>query len=244
MHVDAEARIESRRVNRGHQPLSHGQESGGIAPAPNLRALPGDPGCQALLGTSLRRIGTIRGASWKDVEVKHELFDTTDRNAAIFMAPAVARRYGNPALFAAEAMILRRYRHAFTGKRVLDLAVGSGRTTRYLAALASNYLGIDVSRRCWLWRVPAIGRRASSTWTCARSASFNRRASISSSGRGTSSVRFRMMSACSSSVACTGYFRLAGSSLSPRIIAIGNMPADIQCRSRCGRETSLTRCIR
>jgi hypothetical protein len=40
----------------------------------------------------LRRIGTIRGASWKDVEVKHERFDTTDRNAAIFMAPAVARR--------------------------------------------------------------------------------------------------------------------------------------------------------
>jgi hypothetical protein len=83
----------------------------------------------------LRRIGTIRGASWKDVEVKHERFDTTDRNAAIFMAPAVARRYGNPALFAAEAMILLRYRDAFTGKRVLDLAVGSGRTTRYLAAL-------------------------------------------------------------------------------------------------------------
>lgn len=34
-----------------------------------------------------------------------------------------------------------------------------------------------------------------------------------------------MMRACSSSVACTGYFRLVGSSLSPRIIAIGNMPA-------------------
>jgi SAM-dependent methyltransferase len=41
-------------------------------------------------------------------------------------------------------MILR-YRDAFAGKRVLDLAVGSGRTTRYLAALASNYLGMDRS---------------------------------------------------------------------------------------------------
>ncbi len=77
--------------------------------------------------------------------MKHERFDTTDRNAAIFMAPAVARRYGNPALFAAEAMILLRYRDAFAGKRVLDLAVGSGRTTRYLAPFAADYVGIDVS---------------------------------------------------------------------------------------------------
>jgi SAM-dependent methyltransferase len=77
--------------------------------------------------------------------MKHERLDTTGRNAAIFMAPAVARRYGNPALFAAEAMILLRYRDAFAGKRVLDLAVGSGRTTRYLAPFAADYLGIDVS---------------------------------------------------------------------------------------------------
>jgi SAM-dependent methyltransferase len=77
--------------------------------------------------------------------MKHERFDTTDRNAAIFMAPAVAKRYGNPAPFAAEAMILIRYKEAFAGKRVLDLGVGAGRTTRYLASFASDYLGIDLS---------------------------------------------------------------------------------------------------
>jgi SAM-dependent methyltransferase len=77
--------------------------------------------------------------------MRHERFDTTDRNAAIFMAPAVARRYGNPAPFAAEAMILLRYKEAFAGKRVLDLGVGAGRTTQYLAPLAADYLGIDVS---------------------------------------------------------------------------------------------------
>jgi hypothetical protein len=57
--------------------------------------------------------------------MKHERFDTTDRNAAIFMAPAVAKRYGNPAPFAAEAVILLRYKEAFAGKRVLDLGVGA-----------------------------------------------------------------------------------------------------------------------
>ena len=77
--------------------------------------------------------------------MKHERFETTDRNAAIFMAPAVARRYGNPALFAAEAMILLRYKEAFAGRRVLDLAVGAGRSTRYLAPFAAEYLGIDLS---------------------------------------------------------------------------------------------------
>jgi SAM-dependent methyltransferase len=78
-------------------------------------------------------------------KMKHERFDTTDRNAAIFMAPAVARRYGNPAPFAAEAMILLRYKEAFAGKSVLDLGVGAGRTTQYLAPFASDYLGIDLS---------------------------------------------------------------------------------------------------
>ncbi|MBV9395074.1 MAG: class I SAM-dependent methyltransferase [Methylobacteriaceae bacterium] len=77
--------------------------------------------------------------------MKHERFDTTDRNAAIFMAPAVAKRYGNPAPFAAEAMILLRYKETFAGKRVLDLGVGAGRTTQYLAPFATDYLGIDVS---------------------------------------------------------------------------------------------------
>jgi SAM-dependent methyltransferase len=77
--------------------------------------------------------------------MKHERFDTTDRNAAIFMAPAVAKHYGNPAPFAAEAMILIRHKEAFAGKRVLDLGVGAGRNTQYLAPFAANYLGIDLS---------------------------------------------------------------------------------------------------
>src|SRR3954467_1912708 len=101
--------------------------------------------------------------------MKHERFDTTDPDAAIFMAPAVAKHYGNPAPFAAEAMILIRHKEAFAGKRVLDLGVGAGRTTQYLAPFAANYLGI-VAGECWLWRVRVVPMCASPTWIYARSA--------------------------------------------------------------------------
>jgi SAM-dependent methyltransferase len=85
------------------------------------------------------------GDAAEEGQMKHERFETTDRNAAIFMAPAVAKSYGNPAPFAAEAMLLIRYKEAFAGKRALDLGVGAGRTTQYLAPFASHYLGIDLS---------------------------------------------------------------------------------------------------
>ncbi len=53
--------------------------------------------------------------------------------------------YADAPLKPAEVILLLRYRAAFFGKRVLDLGVGSGRTTRYLAPFARQYIGVDTS---------------------------------------------------------------------------------------------------
>lgn len=68
-----------------------------------------------------------------------------DWNASIFFDSGLADWYARQPLMAPEAMILIRWREAYAGRRVLDLGVGSGRTTRYLAPLARRYVGIDVS---------------------------------------------------------------------------------------------------
>src|SRR3954447_24664566 len=117
--------------------------------------------------------------------MKRERFDTTDRNAAIFMAPAGAKHYGTPAPFAAEAMILIRHKEAFAGKRLLDLGVGAG-TTQYLAPFCGKLSRHrSVAGECWLWRVRVVPMCASPTWIYAISASSSRRVSISSSVRET-----------------------------------------------------------
>ena len=51
----------------------------------------------------------------------------------------------NEPLSPPEVMIFMRHREAFENGRVLDLGVGSGRTTRYLAPFCADYLGTDLS---------------------------------------------------------------------------------------------------
>ena len=73
-----------------------------------------------------------------------------------FVAAEYARRSG---LKPAEEAIFRRYENEIRGARVLDLGVGGGRTTSYLADLASDYVGLDYSplmiERCRR-RFPAV----------------------------------------------------------------------------------------
>jgi SAM-dependent methyltransferase len=64
------------------------------------------------------------------------------RYEARFVAAEYARRSG---LKPAEEAIFRRYEGEIRGARVLDLGVGGGRTTAYLADLASDYIGVDYS---------------------------------------------------------------------------------------------------
>jgi len=77
--------------------------------------------------------------------MEHPRFDLIDHNAKIFFKPKLASWYAGEPLYAAEAIVLIRHKEAFAGKNVLDIGVGSGRTTRYLLPFAATYLGIDVS---------------------------------------------------------------------------------------------------
>lgn len=69
----------------------------------------------------------------------------TDITARAFMNDGVAHELANEPLFPPEIMILLRHKDRFENGRVLDLGVGSGRTTRFLAPFCADYLGIDLS---------------------------------------------------------------------------------------------------
>lgn len=69
----------------------------------------------------------------------------TDLTARAFMSARVASKLARERLSPPEAMIFERYRQAYEDRRVLDLGVGSGRTTGPLLKHAADYLGTDIS---------------------------------------------------------------------------------------------------
>src|SRR5689334_22314291 len=73
--------------------------------------------------------------------------DVQDRlNRRVYHSPGVERSYSHAQLLTrAEAMALLKYQAAFAGRDVLDIGVGTGRTTAYIAPLARRYQGIDYS---------------------------------------------------------------------------------------------------
>lgn len=66
-------------------------------------------------------------------------------NWHVYHAPGVVRYYHSQALDAAETMALIAHQPAFAGRRVLDLGVGAGRTTTFVAPLAARYVCLDFS---------------------------------------------------------------------------------------------------
>lgn len=72
-----------------------------------------------------------------------------DRQAAanrmVYDAPQVYRHYLSEYLEPAEVASLLKYQPYFYGKDVLDIGVGAGRTTRYMAPLAGRYEAVDYS---------------------------------------------------------------------------------------------------
>ena len=80
-------------------------------------------------------------------EVRHAIVTSMqDRvNRRVYLSPGVDRYYHEDQLNIAEGIALLRHQPAFAGRRVLDIGVGPGRTTPFLAPLANHYLGIDYS---------------------------------------------------------------------------------------------------
>lgn len=66
-------------------------------------------------------------------------------NRRIYHARNIASWYRSESLDVAETMALLAYQPRFAGRAVLDLGVGSGRTTRFLAPLARTYVCVDWS---------------------------------------------------------------------------------------------------
>jgi len=66
-------------------------------------------------------------------------------NRQLYWSPAATRWYREQGLSLAETAALLKYQPAFSGRDVLDIGVGLGRTTTFLAPLAHRYVGIDYS---------------------------------------------------------------------------------------------------
>ena len=67
-------------------------------------------------------------------------------NRRIYHAAGIPQWYRSDApLDRAETMALLKYQPAFAGREVLDLGIGTGRTTHFLAPLATRYVGTDYS---------------------------------------------------------------------------------------------------
>ena len=64
---------------------------------------------------------------------------------AVYTRADAFDRFGQTILWPPEVKILVRYHDDFVDKRVLDVGVGAGRTTNFLADLAAEYTGIDYS---------------------------------------------------------------------------------------------------
>lgn len=66
-------------------------------------------------------------------------------NARMYFDHAIAQVFSREPIQFPELMIVVTYASDFIGKRVLDLGVGAGRTTRVLLPFCADYVGIDIS---------------------------------------------------------------------------------------------------
>ncbi|MCU1338403.1 MAG: hypothetical protein JWO19_3984 [Bryobacterales bacterium] len=66
-------------------------------------------------------------------------------NSAVYNSPGVYRCYLSKHLTPSEIACLLKYQPYIAGKDILDIGVGAGRTTRYLAPLTRRYEAVDYS---------------------------------------------------------------------------------------------------
>lgn len=66
-------------------------------------------------------------------------------NQKTYFSSSVLHSYREFRLMRAEALALLKYQPYFADKNILDIGIGTGRTTVYLAPMAKEYVGIDFS---------------------------------------------------------------------------------------------------
>ena len=66
-------------------------------------------------------------------------------NQAVYFSPGVYNHYLSHDLTRPEVVCLLNYQPYIAGKDILDIGVGAGRTTAYLAPLARRYVAVDYS---------------------------------------------------------------------------------------------------
>jgi ubiquinone/menaquinone biosynthesis C-methylase UbiE len=72
-----------------------------------------------------------------------------DINKAAYAASDVVDWYKDlDFILKPEAVIIERIRAAIEGKKLLDIGIGAGRTTRFLLEVSPDYTGIDYTRDC------------------------------------------------------------------------------------------------
>src|SRR5258707_8830157 len=68
-----------------------------------------------------------------------------DVNRGVYFSPRVYRYYLSDQLTPSETACLLKYQPHISQRDVLDIGVGTGRTSRYLAPLARRYEAVDYS---------------------------------------------------------------------------------------------------
>jgi SAM-dependent methyltransferase len=78
--------------------------------------------------------------------MQDQVLDQDRVNREVYFADDAPRSYdASRGLYASEAMALLKYQATFAHRDVLDMGVGTGRTTAYLASLARRYVAVDYS---------------------------------------------------------------------------------------------------
>ncbi len=77
---------------------------------------------------------------------KHSLADYVAHNVSIYSLKGIAPYYAREPLHPAEIQIFIKHKAEFDSKTVLDIGVGTGRTSKYIAPYCKRYVGIELNK--------------------------------------------------------------------------------------------------
>jgi SAM-dependent methyltransferase len=79
----------------------------------------------------------------RELNVEHPVFSDEINKSAYARADVVKHYESLDMLLKPERLLLERLTPEIAGKKILDIAVGGGRTTKYLLRLSDDYTGVD-----------------------------------------------------------------------------------------------------